>query len=200
MVRCPLCVCAIAAADGGGGAATVDDFGFDAAPAPVDTPAADDFGFDAAPAQVAESGADFGFDASEPVEAAAPAAPSTPIAFEPAVPAKLQAFLDRQTENRAARKAAAEAKAESMKAAAATAKEEMRAQRATTIESKRKANLAADAAAKEFFATESNPWAKIVEYCDMKPKAQAKDAPKAKDTTRLRGMLLDLKHNPIEAK
>jgi hypothetical protein len=31
------------------------------------------------------------------------------------------------------------------------------------IEAKKKANLAADQAAKEFFATESNPWAKIVE-------------------------------------
>jgi hypothetical protein len=70
--------------------------------------------------------------------------------------------------------------------------------RVSTIAAKRKANLDADEAAKEFFATESNPWAKIVEYCDMKPKAQAKDAPKMKDTTRLRGMLLDLKHNPIE--
>ena len=108
--------------------------------------------------------------------------------------------LDRQSENRATRKAAAAAKAEEMKKAAALALEETATQRAVTIESKRKANMAADAAAKEFFATESNPWAKIVEYCDMKPKAQAKDAPKAKDTTRLRGMLLDLKHNPIEAK
>ena len=73
-------------------------------------------------------------------------------------------------------------------------------QRAATIEAKRKANMAADAAAKEFLATESKPGAKIGEYCYMKPKSQAKDAPKAKDTTRLRGMLLDLKHNPIEAK
>ena len=134
-----------------------------------------------------------GFDTS-PVEAAAPAPAA--MAFEPAAPAKLQAFLDRQTENRTARKSTAESKSTEMKAAAASALEEMSTERVTKIAAKRKANLDADAAAKEFFATESNPWAKIVEYCDMKPKAQAKDAPKAKDTTRLRGMLLDLKHNP----
>jgi|EP01043_Picozoa_sp_COSAG02_P021811 hypothetical protein len=201
----PVCGCVwtcVAAAEAGGEAAALDDFGFDAAPAPAAPAAADDFGFDAAPAPAppaADASADLGGFDTSPVETAAPVA-AAPVAFEPAVPAKLQAFLDRQTENRAARKAAAENKAEEMKKAGAAAKEEMTAQRATTIEAKRKANLAADAAAKEFFATESNPWAKIVEYCDMKPKAQAKDAPKAKDTTRLRGMLLDLKHNPIEAK
>lgn len=184
--------------------AAVDDFGFDAAPAPVEAApavAADDFGFDAAPAPAppaADASVDDlgGFDTS-PVETAPPAAPA-PMAFEPAVPAKLQAFVDRQTENRAARKAAAETKAAEMKAAATAAMEEMSTARVSTIAAKRKANLDADEAAKEFFATESNPWAKIVEYCDMKPKAQAKDAPKMKDTTRLRGMLLDLKHNPIE--
>ena len=96
------------------------------------------------------------------------------------------------------RKEVAAAKAAEMQEAAKVAMEGLETSRASTIEAKRKANLEADAAAKEFFASEANPWSKIVEYCDMKPKAQAKDAPKMKDTTRLRGMLLDLKHNPKE--
>lgn len=184
-------------------AAGGDDFGMmDAAPpAPAPAPAAaDDFGMGdmAAPAPAAAADDFGGFDAGDAPVAAAPAPAPAPAPVEAAVPPKLQAFLDRQVENREKRKEVAAAKAAEMQEAAKVAMEGLETSRASTIEAKRKANLEADAAAKEFFASEANPWSKIVEYCDMKPKAQAKDAPKMKDTTRLRGMLLDLKHNPKE--
>lgn len=121
---------------------------------------------------------------------------AAPPAVDMAVSPKLQGFLDKQMERREARRAAGLARGEELKAQAKVDLEAAEKTQTQQIDAKRQANRDADEAAKEFFATEANSWAKIVEYCDVKPKAQAKDQPKAKDTTRLRGMLLDLKHNP----